>query len=429
MSNQVVIKDMEQEFLESIKHYSEETQEICKAVRQQTLKTVKDIQMNFDLEKAEIDTKINALKAQFSENQAATAVLEDILVKHGNTLKGMKLNASQQAVYHSFNDSIKAVLDEKANELKSIRKGQESNDMVIKTNYTRASVTSSTQAQRLDGYGLIGYKKAVMYDVFPKVQVSPESNGTIRYIDQSTATRNAAATAEGGAYGESAVVWTEYTLTLEKIGDSIPITEEAVQDTARLAGEVERFLALNIDLKVNTDLTIGSGTTPSIKGVYTYAPSYTAAAAGITSAGIYDLLVKMRESIVSSYGGKYAPNFAMMCTADINRMKLKKDTTGQYVIAPFANGYAEVDGMMIIENNDMASNTVVIGDSRFGTIYELEGYTIGVGYTGTQYTSDLMTLKARKRLALLIRTADQTGFLKCSDIDAALSTLTGVVVS
>lgn len=422
----VVIKDMEQEFLESIKEYSAETQEICKAVRQQTLKTVKDIQMNFDLEKTQIDEKINALKAQFSENQAATSVLEDILVKHGNTLKGIKMNQSQQQAFMSFNESIKAALDEKANELKSIRKGQELEGITLKTNYTRSSVTSSTQAQRLDGYGLMGFKKPVMYDVFPKVTVGAESNGTIRYIDQSTATRNAAAVAEAGAFPESAVVWTEYTLTLEKIGDSIPISEEAVKDTSRLAGEVERFLALNVDLKINTDLTVGSGSTPTIKGLYTYAPTYTATAAGIDKCNIYDLLVKMKETINASYGGKYTANFAMMNCVDINKMKLAKDLNYNYVQPPFANGVLQVDGLTIIENNDMAANTCVVGDSRFGTIYELEGYSLSVGYSGTQFKEDLMTLKARKRLALLIRTADQTGFLKSTDITTDCATLMGV---
>ena len=104
-------------------------------------------------------------------------------------------------------------------------------------------------------------------------------------------------------------------------------------------------------------------------------------------------------------------------------MKLQKDTQNNYVQPPFANGWMEVDGMTIIENNDMAANTCVVGDSRFGTIYELEGYTLDIAYSGTQFVSDLMTMKARKRLALLIRTADQTGFLKCTSISAAKTAL------
>jgi HK97 family phage major capsid protein len=422
----VIIKDMEQEFLDSIKDFSAETQEICKAVRQQTLGTIKNIQADFDLKKSDIDSRIEALKQEHEANKQATTIIEDLLAKHGKTLKGIKESSNiTKESYNSMNGLIsKAIEDHKENLQRVLEtKNGDTKDMVIKTNYLRTSVTSSTQAIRLGDYGLIGYKNAVAYDLFPKVTVGPESNGTIRYIDQTTATRNAAGVSEAGTFPESAVVWTEYTLTLEKIGDTIPISEEAVKDTARLAGEVERFLALNIDLKVNTDLTVGSGTTPTIKGVYTYAPTYTAAASGITSASAYDLLVKMRETIMSSYNGKYRPNFAMMSTVEINKMKLRKDTHNNYVQPPFANGVMEVDGLMIVENNDMAVNTVVIGDSRFGTIYELEGYSIGVGYSGTQYAADMMTLKARRRLALLIRTADQTGFLKCTSISGALTTL------
>jgi hypothetical protein len=82
-----------------------------------------------------------------------------------------------------------------------------------------------------------------------------------------------------------------------------------------------------------------------------------------------------------------------------------------------------VDGIMVVENNNITANTCVVGDSRFGTIYEVEGYTASVGYNASQFTYDMMTLKARKRLALLIRQADRTGFNKCTDIDGAISTL------
>jgi len=433
MSNQVKVTDMENEFLDSIKHYSEETQEICKAVRQQTLKTVKDIQMNFDLEKAEIDTKINALKDQFKENQAATAVLEDILVRHGHALKGMKLNASQRNDTMTTHEYIKSILDENVETLKGVKKGQpESKDLVLKTNYTRSSVTSSTQSQRLDGYSILGYKEPTMYDLFFKVPVGPESNGKITYIDQSTATRNAAGIAEAGTFPESAVVWTEYTLTLQKIGDTIPITEEAMQDTARLAGEVEKFINLNVDLKVDQALITGTGVAPEISGLYTLAPTYTATAAGIDKATIYDLLVKMKEYINVNYGGKGKPNFAVMNGYMINQMKLAKDKNYNYVLPPFVtvvNGTYVVDGMVVIENNNMADDTIVIGDRRFGTLYEIEGYTVSFAPSGTQFVNDLVTMKARRRLALLIRTADQTSFLKCTGVNAAVSTLSGVVVS
>jgi hypothetical protein len=40
-----------------------------------------------------------------------------------------------------------------------------------------------------------------------------------------------------------------------------------------------------------------------------------------------------------------------------------------------------------------------------------------------QFTSDFRTIKARKRLAFLIREADKTGFRRVTSISAALTTL------
>lgn len=42
---------------------------------------------------------------------------------------------------------------------------------------------------------------------------------------------------------------------------------------------------------------------------------------------------------------------------------------------------------------------------------------------GTQFTEDEMTIKARKRMLLLVRTVDKTGFRSVADVDAALVTL------
>ena len=108
-----------------------------------------------------------------------------------------------------------------------------------------------------------------------------------------------------------------------------------------------------------------------------------------------------------------------------NKMKLKKDVNNNYIIAPFASANGQmVSGITVIESNVVTANTFVLGDSRFGKIYELStGYEVEIGYVNDQFTKDLMTMKASKREGLLIRTADEGGFLKCTDINAALITL------
>lgn len=297
---------------------------------------------------------------------------------------------------------------------------------VLKADVTRASVTNSTQALRLTDIGQLAHRKLVARDAFTVIPVGPESNGVIRYADWDLATtvRAAAMVAEGAAFPESTAVWEEFSLELKKIGDTIPVTEETIKDAGRFAAELNSFLETNVNIVEDTQLLTGSGVGNNMTGVYVSAPTWTPVASGISDANIYDMIVKMAESITAPYGSKYMPDFIFMNIVDINKMKLKKDANENYIIPPFVTESGQkVDGIMVIEANGITADTAVLGDSRYAKIYEVEGFSISVGYTGDQFTEDLMTLKGRKRENLLIRNVDKTGFLKVTGIAAALVTL------
>ena len=61
--------------------------------------------------------------------------------------------------------------------------------------------------------------------------------------------------------------------------------------------------------------------------------------------------------------------------------------------------------------------------SNYAKIYEEPGIVVATGYDGSDWSSDMMTMKARKRLNLLIRAQDQVGFAKVASISAALTLL------
>jgi hypothetical protein len=75
----------------------------------------------------------------------------------------------------------------------------------------------------------------------------------------------------------------------------------------------------------------------------------------------------------------------------------------------------------------MPDNQLVVGDRRFATIYEKSGIVLTEGLVNAQFTSDAKTIK-RKRMAMLIRVVDQTGFLHCINVTTALITLQSVPV-
>ena len=311
---------------------------------------------------------------------------------------------------------------EKMNDIKEIVKGDNLKEVVIKANTTRASIAGNTNALRLPDIGQLGVKLRSLYDIFPKLPVSVgDHNGVIKYVDwdEASIVRAAAAVAEGAAFAESTAAFQEYSIPLRKIGDTLPVTEEFGEDSATAAAELEMFLDTNVNSVIDNQIAVGPGTGQTLTGLVTSAPAYTPVASGIADANIYDLVKKVKTDITKNRGSKYSPDFVAMNSDTADRLHLKKDANNNYIFPDVNN----IGQMMIVEDNNLADNTLVVGDRRFGKIYEMSGVELSRGLVNAQFNSDLQTIKARKRLLFLIREVDKTGFRKVTDITAALTTL------
>ena len=322
--------------------------------------------------------------------------------------------------------SLEEQLTENKEALKEIANGS-NKEVVVKALTLRSSITNNEQAFDLPDLGQLAHRKLTAYDIFPKLRVADgNNNGVIRYYDwdEDTIVRAAAAVAEGAVFPESTAKFKKGSISIQKIGDTLPVTEEFFEDAQMFAAELGMFLETNVAIKVDTDVINATGAGNTITGLVASVNAFTPVASGISDANIYDLLVKVSESITSTGGSKYTPNFAVMNISDINKMKLKKDANENYIIPPFVSrDGSNVSGITVVECNAVTANTMVVGDNRFARIYEKAGIEISKGYSGTQFVEDEMTLKARKRLAFLIRAADKGGFAKVTSISAALVTL------
>lgn len=322
--------------------------------------------------------------------------------------------------------TLKSELEANKEAIKAIAKGQ-SGEVELKALTNRASIASNEHNLDLADVGQLATRKLSLYDIFPKVKVSSSNNnGTIRYYDwdEDTIARASASVAEGVAFPESTAKFKKGSVVIEKIGDTLPVTEEFFEDEEMFASELELFLNTNVQLTVDSQLCNGTGASNTLVGLYQSAPAYTPVASGITDANIYDLIIKTAEDITVTGGAKYMPDTIIARKAVINQMKLKKDGENNYILPPFVSADGRnIDGMTVIEANIAPANSIVVCDKRFGRIYEKTGVELSKGYSGTQFVEDEMTLKARKRLAFLIRNADKGGFRKVTNITTALSTL------
>lgn len=396
--------------------------------------------------KAAIKTEVEALTKGFM----TTSVFEEKMNAIGlseKTIKELTEAVSKQGeelrkMFDGKNgkDDEKSIADmvkEKAEDIRQIGKVQGKQvNLTIPTNkiVTRAGLTNSTLGMMLPGVGQIPYKSSVLRPLFQHGNIGPNSGGVIRYVDQNVITRSAAFVAEGATKPQSEITWIQRSLNVEKIADSVVVTKEAWEDIDFIESELRRLLEINLNLAEDTALYSGNGTTPNISGIYTYAPTFDAAAYAadgtmpkFESANLYDLIAVLRAVIMLNKGAAYNPRIVLMNPMDILRYKLLKDAEGRYLLPPFINADGTViDGVRVVESAQVVANTLVIGDFDYAWLYDYGGTEVSMGWVNDQFIKNTFTILAERRLALLVRNAHLDAFRKVTSISAALTAITVV---
>lgn len=407
---------------EVIKHNAEYLKEMSEHIKAASDSALKEKSEEL---KAEMLKAITDLQSQ--ENAAIQKQVSTMLSgmkAQGSAIEKLMKGGAVMEVLSPFEKSIDDNMDKvKEGRGKAHGAGQE---FVVKASFVAGSITGNTGAMRLTDISQIAHAKISIWDSLPKIPVSKDANGTVTYTDWDAATtvRAAAVAAEGGTFAESTAVFAENSITLKKIGDTIPISEESLYDRARFAAELKMFLETNVNLIADNQVYAGSGAGANMSGFKTTATAFTPVASGIAAPTIYDLAVKVKEAMVSGKNSKINPDRIYMHISDINEYKLEKDANNNYIMPPFAgqNG-GVIDGMLVIESNQVTTNTMTVADSRFIKVYEEPGLAVSTGLSGTQFTADLVTLKARRRAEVLVRQADRLAVYQVTSISAALVTL------
>jgi predicted phage gp36 major capsid-like protein len=343
--------------------------------------------------------------------------LEDKLKTALEEVETLKENGEMK-VQKTLTQEIK---EKKESLVKAVKNGE--GEVALKALTQRSSVANSPSGFILPDIGQLGVKERSLYNVLPKISISDSNtHGNVRYRDwdEATTVRAAAMVAEGAAFPESTATWQWYSIPLRKIGDTLPVTEEFFEDEAQAASELDRFLDINVNLVVDDQLINGDNTGQNLNGFLNVAPTYTAVASGIADPNLKDLVIKMRNTITRTRGSKYRPDMVLVSSSTMETLVLAKDANNNYI---FDENTGTLGGLTVVVDENMPDNQLIVGDRRFATIYEKDGVTISRGMINGQFVEDEMTIKARKRLLFLVRTVDQTGFLKSADVTADLTTL------
>ena len=363
--------------------------------------------------KAMFDNEIKSIQTDF---EAKLKTVQEHADKLDLKLQSKALNGMAKK-------SVSEELKEKKSEIKSLVSGSANAEVELKALTNRASVSDNALGFFIPEITQLGHKERSLYNVLPKVTVSDKNTGgTIRYRDwdEATTVRAAAMVAEGAAFPESTAKFKWYSEDLRKIGDTLPVTEEFFEDEAMAASELEMFLDVNVNLVIDTQLVNGDGTGQNLKGLLNVAPAYAPVASGISAPNLKDLAIKVKNDITRSRGSKYSPDMALVNSLTMESLILKKDSTNNYI---FDENTGTIGGLAVVIDENVPNNQMIVGDRRYARIYEKTGVVLSKWMPNNQYLEDEITIKARKRMLLLVKNGDRTGFRKVTDIAAALVTL------
>ena len=339
-----------------------------------------------------------------------------------------KMKAIEQKGAGGFESKgLVAEIGEKKEAIKALMFKRSTEDIILKADTLRASVADSEQSFHLPNIGQLGVKERNLYNVLPKINLgNGDHNGIVSYVDwdEDTIDRAAAAVAENAVYPESTATFKYYKETLKKIGDTLPVSEEFGEDQVSAAAELSRFIAVNVEQEISRQLAVADGTSNTFRGLINRSTTYTPVGALIVAANLKDLVRKMRTTIVKGRGSKYRPDIVVMNSDTFDQYYLKKDGENRYL---FDDATGSIAGLTVVEDNFIPDNELIVGDRRFASIYQMGGIVLSEAQPNAQFLEDMKTLKARKRMMMLIREVDRTGFLHCTDIAAALTTLEGAL--
>ncbi len=369
-----------------------------------------------------------ALEA-FAKSEDVTEINKTIDTKIEEVLVEMK--KQQKAEADAKPKTVAEQIAAKHEDLKKAVAEKTRFQLDIKANITSANISGDTAGVYLPGFNQEAFLGMVFEQFFTKFTLPSNHHGTVFYVDQATVTRAAANVEEAASAPESTLTHIQRSIQMGKILDSIPLTHESMTNIAELTAEVEMFISNNMRLHQDSNMWDGDGNLPNWKGIYTYSTDFTQAIAtgadvdSVEDASIYDLLASILVYISNGKQSKYDGTVIFMNPRDMLKTQMKKDGVQNYILPPFVSRDGrQVAGATIIPTSQVTANTLAVGDARHVRFYDVEGITLEYGLDSDDFTKDLITLKARKRGNLLLKTQDLTAFYKVTDIDQRVLDIT-----
>lgn len=379
-----------------------------------------DLMKNESVSKAEliqVMSEIADLKTKGADIDSLKANIEEVALR--------TLDLETKGVSNNVPESLGTLLAEKTDELKAMKeKSGASVQITLKAAGTMALSTNVTgqvpQAEREAGITRIVRRNPFILEL---VNVGTIMSNVWEWVEQKNADGGAAMTAEGAAKSQADFDLVVASANVKKVTAYIKVTKEMLDDVELMRSEIDQELTELINLKIDDQLLNGNGLTVNLTGITTNATAWAAGAfaLAIPTPTKWDVL---RTAINQVRVNLFEPTYIVMHPTDVTSMELSKDSTGQYIMPPFAAVDGSiVSGIRVVANTGVTIDKFLVGDFTKAGVRFKEGLTINVGYENDDFTKNLVTILAEARLVQRVK-SNHYGAFVYGDFSDAITALT-----
>lgn len=269
--------------------------------------------------------------------------------------------------------------------------------------------------ERTDIVEMLGRRVLTLRDL---VSVRRTTSDTVEYVTQTSHTNAAAPVAEatssaapttgasagaaltldpnGGYKPEGSWAFAEATATVKTIAEWVPATKRALADVAQLEGLINDELVADLKETEEAQMLSGSGTGQNILGIYNTSGIQTQAKGADTIPDAIRKAITKARTV-----GRVAPSAVLLNPADMEKVDLLKDTTGQYLgSGPFSGYIRTMWGVPLVESEAATAGTGLVGDFSKAVLWDREQASITMTDSHADFfIRNLVAILAEERVA------------------------------
>lgn len=236
--------------------------------------------------------------------------------------------------------------------------------------------------------------------VLDLIPTFPISQASFVYMEETTRTHAAAEKGEGVAYAESTFVWTERTSPVQKVTDSIPVTDEQIEDEMQVRSLLDQRLRFGLQQRLDRQVLVGDGVAPNLRGINNVVGIQTQAKGADAT-----IVAFMKALTLVRFTGRAQPSGAIFHPNDWQDVLLSQNSNGDFLFGnPFQGpGPQSLFGIPVAVSDAQTENTALVGDlQNFSRLDDRRGVMVQTGFVGTDFTEGKVRLRADLRAAFTV---------------------------